>query len=253
MITKTAFEELYQIAEKFNPDVIACEKYYQMDGEGKNVSLTSYKNGDFTTEPIITGEDILKKLSDLNNRHFLWNLWTKLIRRDFFVKNEIKMLNIAGEDFFATVTIISAAEKIVKVPNVINFYRIVEDSVTHKSENVQKVFHKWIDATIQGIKYLDKFLNKQENFKNRADLKYLVFETVTKEFMQYLLPVYAQIPAHQLDKIIREEFSKIPDTTALTTFIFSRMNFFNVNLIQQQNFINQLQTENQQLKEQLQK
>ena len=34
-ITKTALEELYTLAKKFNADVVACDNYYSMDENGK--------------------------------------------------------------------------------------------------------------------------------------------------------------------------------------------------------------------------
>lgn len=245
LITKTAFEELFKIAEDFQADIVVCEKYFQFhDKNIDDVKIFSYQNKNFVTEPTLT-ENVEEFVNDLLNRNVLWNLWTKLIRKDFLTKNHIQFINSMGQDFLLTCCIFSAAKKIVRVPNVINYYRIVEDSVSHKKDDVQKVLHKWIDAFIQGINYLEKFLNKQENFRNRTDLKYSVFETVAKEFMQYLLPIYAQIPSYQLEKIIRKEFEKVENKTVLMTFLFSRMNFFNVNLIRQQQMIQKLQSQSQ--------
>ena len=84
-------------------------------------------------------------------------------------------------------------------------------------------------------------MDTQEDFKNRPDLKYIMLEAVVREFMNYFLPIYAQIPAFQLDEIIRDELAKFDNKDALTAFIFNRMNIFNINLIQQQQMIQQLQ------------
>ena len=55
------------------------------------------------------------------------------------------------------------------------------------------------------------------------------------------MSVYPQNPAPNLDSLIRHELYKVDDPTTLTAFLFSRMNVFNLNLIQQQQHIQKLQ------------
>ena len=104
---------------------------------------------------------------------------------------------------------------------------------------------------MRAIEYIEKFADKVESFRNNLQLKYIIFDTFTK-WGGSSLPLYAQIPSYQLDGLIRRELEQIEDTTALTAFLFARMNVFNVNLIQQQNLINQQQEQIKKLQEQLQ-
>ena len=96
-----------------------------------------------------------------------------------------------------------------------------------------------------------QYLDKQEFFKQNIGAKYGVLDALTREFCNYILGIYVQTPAYQLDGLVRRELEKIEDTTALTAFIFNRMNVFNVNLIQLQNQITQKEAQLQKAKEYL--
>lgn len=236
-ITETALEELYPIAKKFEADVVACEKYFQFYDDEKfhKKNLTSYHIREFVTKPTVISDKVEDRISDLQNLKFLWNLWSQLVRRDFLIENNIKFMNAMGQDFLCTACIVCTVKKFVRVPNVINYYRVRRESTYHSSINpndTRPVIKKWFNALNVGISHMDKFLDTQENFQGRTDLKYLVFDIVAREFLKYLLPIYSKTPAFQLDEILRAEFEQIKNP-ALSAFLFSRMNIFNINLLQQ--------------------
>ena len=80
---------------------------------------------------------------------------------------------------------------------------------------------------------LDKFLNEMEFFKKRPDAKSFVLSMWINARCNSLIGMYAQIPAWQLEMLIRHEIEKLDFGSALTSFLFSRMNIFNVNLNRQ--------------------
>ncbi len=162
------------------------------------------------------------------------------------------MINANAHDFIYTVCLACSAKRYVRVPNVINFYRIVEDSMSHKQEDVPKTIRKHIKTLCRGFEYVDEFLDGQDFFRQRPDAKYLVLEIVVREFANYLLNIYAQVPAFQLYGLVRAELEKFGASAALAAFLFSRMNVFNVNLLQQQQIIQRQQQQIQQLQAQLQ-
>ena len=86
-----------------------------------------------------------------------------------------------------------------------------------------------------------------EIFKINPELKYAIFESMIRPNLMPILPIYSQIPAAKLDEFVREALENVKDTKALTAYLFSRMNVFNVQLIQQQQVIQQLQAQLQQL------
>ncbi len=239
LITPTALEELYPLAKKFNADVVHCEKYLQFNDGEKIATLQGYQSGELVKEPTLLTENILQRVIDVKNGRFLWNLWTKLIRRDFLFENRIKMIDVMAQDVLFTCYLVLTAKKYLRVPNVVNIYRIREDSLFHKKEDVPKIIHMRIYAVAEGFKQFNKFLEGIEIFRQRPDAKYFVLDHWFSICCGFLQEIYSKIPAFQLDSLIKKEF----EGNALMAFIFSRMNVFNVNMNRQKIIIQQFQTQ----------
>ena len=236
-ITNTAFEELYPIAKKFDADVVHCERYFRFDDKIENAFLFG---GSSVSEPTLITENLDERLQDLYNGKFILNLWTKLIRRDFIIKNKLQMINANTHDANYTYSLVCSAKNYVRVPNAVNFYRIVPDSLSHKVEDVPKTIKKWINGLTKGFNYLDNFLSEREFFQKRPDLKHFLLEIWVRECCQYKVGLFAQVHPFQVDGIIRHEFEQVADKTALMAFIFSRMNVFNLQSMQQNHVIQQM-------------
>ena len=83
--------------------------------------------------------------------------------------------------------------------------------------------------------HLDNFMEKFKFFKLFPDFKYKVFDLFMGNcgIERIVLQIYEQLPAYELDSLIRKELDSITDKTALTTYLFSRMNILTLKLIQQ--------------------
>jgi hypothetical protein len=79
----------------------------------------------------------------------------------------------------------------------------------------------------------DIFLNIDSKYK------YMIFNNLVNMSAERFLPLYAQIPEWQMDHLIRRELDEVEDKTALTAFLFARMNVLNVQLNQAINLLNQ--------------
>ena len=239
MISPTALEELYPIAKKFDADVVHCERFFQFnDGENK-FTVEGYQTGELVKEPTFLTDNLAERVQDLYNRRFLWNAWSKLIRREYIMNDNLTMINGMAHDAHFLCCLVCSAKNYVRVPNIISFYRLVENSLTHEKQDVSKVIRKWVNALTKGFQSLDKFLSEREFFQKRPDVKYLALEVWVRECCGYLQEIYAQNPSFQFDELLRKEF----EGNALMAFIFSRMNIFNVNLIKQNQIIQQLQAQ----------
>lgn len=236
LITPTALAELYPLAKKFDADVVHCERYFQFKNGSDARTLQGYQSGELVKEPTLLTNDILKRVVEVKSGRFLWNLWSKLIRRDFLFENHIEMIDVMAQDVLYTWCIALTAKKYLRVPNVVNIYRIREDSLFHKKENVSKIIHMRVYAVAEGFKRLNEFLNGIEIFRQRPDVKYSVLEHWISTCCNFLQEIYAKIPAFQLNALIQKEF----DGNDLMTFIFSRMNVFNVNMNRQEAVIQQM-------------
>jgi len=246
LITKTALEELYNLAEKYQAEVVHCEKFFQVPedwqiDDKREPGIIGFA-GEFVTEPTLVTENFAERVESLRKYQFFWPLWLKFIRRDFLAENNIEFTNLSSMDFVFTCCLVCSAKKYLRVPNIVNIYRVRDDSISHKVETKGEVLLElWVKSIAVGFECLEKFLGEQEYFQKNLDAKYLVYETMVNDFSNRLFNLYAQFPAPQFDVLIQQEFAKYPNLTPLTTFIFSRMCILNMNVIQQQNLIRQQQ------------
>ena len=237
-ITPDALEKLYIAAKNFNADVVGCEKFYAIPEDfrfntnfNRQFEEISYQAGDFVTEPTLITDDFSERVKDCSQRKFLWNIWSKLIRREFLIENKITITNEMANDMLLTCFLVYSAKRYVRVPYVVNFYRVVESSLTHKKRDPLKQLKKYISALTVGFAHLNNFLNEQEFFQNNHAAKYMAFDTYVQEILFYLNDIYLQIPVAELDDTLRELFSA-SDNTALMVFNFSAMNIYRLEILQ---------------------
>ena len=243
-ITPTAFEELYPLAKKFDADVIHCEKFFQFEDDKEKAFLRGYHTGNLVDEPTLITSNIAERLKELRKGTFLLNLWTKLIRHEYIKKNKLQMIDAATHDAIYTFCLVCSAKRYVRVPNAVNFYRFLENSLSHKRNTVAKNISKWLRNLNKGFAYFDTFLDSQKFFKQNPELKMIALDIWVNECCKYLLNIYNRNSFSELDPIIRKEFEKAESKeslAALTSFLFSRMNIFNASLIKQNQIIQQLQ------------
>ena len=250
-VTPTALEELYTTAKKFDADVIHCEKYYEVpaklwnDAESrKKLKPFNYLTGEkiCVSEPLIWSDNLEERIKFFSQRKLTWNYWVKLVRRDFIVENSIKAVGIMADDIFFTICGLCCAKKYVVVPNVIYFYRKSEDSLVHKNRDAFKHLKIWTTMLRDGFSSLDEFFIKHEIFSQRPDLKTLLFDTFAQEIIGHVFQIYSQMPAHKLDDTLRESLGD-GDNTALTAFLFSAMNLYQLQLLRTQRRIAVLENE----------
>lgn len=246
-ITETALEKLYPVAKKFDADVVACEKYYAVpeyfwnDAEyRRQLKPISYQRGTFVTEPTLISFDISERVEACRQRKFLWNIWSKLIRRDFLIKNNIRFDQNMIQDMLFTCCMVFTAERYILVPNVINFYRVLEDSLSHKKESPQDHFIRYLRALISGFNFLNKFLLEREFFLQNPQIRYLALEIYSNEVLAYLANIYLHNPPYVMDNILRQEFGR-NDCSELTAFIFNAMNVYRLEFINEQKRIEELE------------
>lgn len=246
-ITKTALEEMYTVAKKFDADVVHAEKFYQAPGDTvttdkKFLIPCSYEKTVFVNTPTLITENLAERVRDFGAGKFFGSPWNQLFSRKMILKHDLKFAAIKHAedhvfDFFA----LCLAKNYVRVPNVFYVWRNRPDSGMRKQLTAEKYIEDWGGSVFRFIKILDDFMKDFDIFETNPEYKFAVFEEIVRANLSQVIPLYAQIPAAKLDKIVRAELDKLDDTKALTAYLFGRMNFFHVQLIRQQQIIQQLQ------------
>ena len=225
MIIKTAFEKLYNVAEEFQADVVQCETFFASETphlKGATLTVKSFKPNGYVTVPTLETENIYKRIEACRFQEYVWMDWTRLLRRDFIIENGIEHPPILyEEDLLFTIYCLSCAKRYVKFPEPVNIYRYRPGSVMHSNYHLIDYIRKWVNVLAVGFSHCDKFLSGVEFYKQHPDVKYLVLDIFAQDIFSKLFRVYKKFSAALLDDIIREEFAKVEDSSALATFFFS--------------------------------
>ena len=233
-ITATALEELYNLAENFAADVIHCEKFFYVPDKFWHDEFFRRQlkpDNHFTrgrlnvTEPTLLSEDIVERIKIFAEGKLIWNFWVKLIRRDFIIENEITLPDAVAQDMLFTMCALCCAKRYVVVPNVINFYRVRENSVTTEKIDLPARLRKWLRVIRVDIEYLNEFFSKREELSNQIALKYLLFAALLNQMLQGVEPVYLNVSPAALDEILQAEFDKAGNAE-FKAVVFSAMNIY---------------------------
>ena len=246
-ITPTALEELYKITVDFNVDIICCRRQYKIPPEVFTTNLKIIApyiedSPNFVKKITFETNDFLVRIKNFADRRYFSGSYNYLFRRELILRNNVKFPDLKmGEDRIFNFYAVCLAKNIVFAPNCFYLYRLTPNSACRANLSVEGRLHRWGKTVIQAVGLLDKFMNNFELLRNNFEYKYYVYESFMSHYMP--LDIYAQVPAWQLDPLIRRELDEVQDKTALTAFLFSRMNLMNINLIRQNQIIQQLQSQ----------
>ncbi len=258
-ITKTALEKMFKVAEKFNADVVYCEKCYRIEQDEKFTTDTTLLKEmvlgnvkyDLVKEPTLVSNDISARLKDFVELKFYVTPWNYLVKRDLMSEYDIQFPAIRyGEDNFLALFLLCLAKNIVRVPYTINIHRANKDSWGSMSSPEINV-RRYTDHVCQGLSIINDFAERFTFLKEHPEWRYTLFHFLANVQFHSMIPIYAQIPDWQLEPLVMRELDKISDKTALSTFLFSRMNVLNLQLLQMNQFLAQKDAQINELRQQL--
>ncbi len=243
LLSETALEELYQVAEKFNADVVHLEKCIPfLDEESKiNANPISLQMGEFVTEPTLETFDIGKRVIGFTQKRFMWQVWGKLFRYQFLFDNKIKFPAISlFEDYVFAFECIVAAKNYVRAPFVSYYYRVREDSMAHKAISIPE----FMENLVKVVKSMDDFMKGRKFFIDNPEYKYMLADF----FLQERLDVFSKnfisgsyTIGDIYDFLYKKIFSHRPqDNIALTTYLFVAANILILHTKQQATELDEL-------------
>ena len=169
-ITKTALQELYSAAKNSDADVVYIAARYQYKTD-KNPEIKFDKIGktlrekgieDKITLEIDNPKKILQNLLIEDALH--WEPWSKFVKRDFLIKNEINFAEIlSGGDFVWTIELSCRTKRFLRFVNPVYFWRDdSKDSIIRKNRPIDKQINFWMSVIISGSIVLKNLSNKIE-------------------------------------------------------------------------------------------
>lgn len=236
LLTATALEELYTVAENFQADVVHAEKAFTFnDADGIiSAALESNQTDEFVTEPTLETFDTGERVTAFTRKRFLWWACNKLFRRQLLIDNKITFpATKSFEDFVFTFASLVSAKNYVRVPFVSYYYRIRKNSLSHEVIDGLQFMKNLLGA----VKGANDFMSGRKFFVDNPQYKYLF----TDSFVQERLEIFSQNfltdnygIGEVYDFLCQKVFSQKPqDNVALTSYLFLATNIFKLYTTQQ--------------------
>lgn len=237
LLSETALEELCACAESFNADVVHSEKCLAFSEEGGKICAepVSFQTGEFVTEPTLETFDISKRIEGFIRKRFIWWGCNKLFRRKLLVDNEITFPALKRyEDFIFVLKCLVAAQNYVRVPYVNYFYRLREDSMSHKVYNAVELSKDLMEIFC----LLNEFMNDNKFFRENPQYKYPLLDFFIEGQLELIsegLFIRSNLDPADVFNFFREKiFTANPeDNVALTAYLFVATNIFKLYTKQQ--------------------
>ena len=166
LITLTALEEFYTLAEKFDAEVVYCERAYWASANLDEITFTPEQQRDFVDKPTFEPESFAERVKEILDRKFLLTPWSKLVKRNLLIDNEIFFppVKIADDDIWLCALLFNA-KKFLRVPNVVYIWRQSKHSMLRRKKLPQETINFWLSPIVYGLKILDDMLSKIEFFR----------------------------------------------------------------------------------------
>ena len=150
------------------------------------------------------------------------NPWTKFLRRDFLIENEITFPKIiSGGDFIWTIHVYCCSKRFLKLATPLYFYRSSSsESVSRKwRAPAEQVFH-WAYAFVAWMKSLNSLAEKTELLKENPAYCSQLLSNHFDYCLNRCLEARTQLSTQEIYEILFREFAK--ESTDLTVpFFFS--------------------------------
>ena len=231
VISPTALEELYPVAEDFAADVVHCESFFRTDEEQWNYDkvmrlFEDYRHQSDKAAPHLLSDDIAERLEQFKKYGFMFVVWAQLIRRKFLIENGLKFTGLYGEDGLFIRSELYCAERYLIVSNRVNCYRLRDDSNIHRTIAWDEYLHSRLYTLKVGMSRLEKLLDEQKYFAQRPQFKYSLLENFTKVSLELVEKVFAKTEPHLIAEFLRQEFGVENSLTTATLFTLAARHLF---------------------------
>ena len=191
LLLLTGLEKMYEVAKKYDADVVNLSGFYKMNSDSKSIETVSsrIKRVLKNNEEVMIDSDLTWRLQKAIDYIFYSPPYLRFFRRDFFVKNKLffpenvrRCEDVVWRHGFALL-----AKEIVHIPLILYFYRISTDSLSRKKRTPAEYINSRMTTIIDGIKWIDDVMNRVDFFKQNPQYRYLVLDKFMNDMFRRLL------------------------------------------------------------------
>ena len=230
LIVDNALETLYNFAEEFRADVVYMEKCFMCDEEPlpKDMQVAAWSLAKLNDEICLEPEDIGERVNKLMNSHFYWPAWSKFVRRDFLIDNEIKFPNMKpAEDVVWTFKLLCLSKNFLRVPVPLCIIRTNPCSIMRQKRSHEQTITFRTNPLILGLDCLDEFMRGIEYFKKNPVVRLQVLNFFALMQLENMAEALKSLDAAEVYEIFLREFSKAKSTQpALISYLLLMTNLY---------------------------
>ena len=233
LLMSYALQTFFEIGEQFNADVVFAERYFWFTDEDINPTTgeinvkidSQIEDKNFVDTPTLETQNLYVKIDKHLHGRFSDMTWNKIYRREFLLDNQIIFRNVPmrADGVFAF-EVVFFAKIYVRIPQILNLYRVRKDSGSHFS-SPKRAFRNWLRDMIRGVDAMDQFLLRQKIFDQNPQLKFDVLDRFFQHSLQWISKSYFQLEQKELDEILYREIAEHP-STAFTVHLFHVVELF---------------------------
>lgn len=205
----TALGEFFDLAEKFQAEVIHTEKCLIFNDRGAvnftwdEVGVQSDEPHDeFVEVPFMESKKLDERIRRYLRGKFFWLPWGKCFRRDFLLKNKIDFPQVKfSEDMAFCFKCLCLAKKYLRVPNIANIHRVIQSSASMKGYSL-KISLEIITNILADI---DEFLSGLKFFKREPNYRQAVLKFFTDKHFSFEKNRFIDMSPQEVEKIFRDE------------------------------------------------
>ena len=210
-ILPTALGDLFDVAEKFQADVLHTEKFFAFNDRGESsfrredLTLRREETGEAVTMPTFEPDDLRERIRRCIEGRFIWMSCGKFFRRDLLLENKIEFPNMPlAEDLIFTFKCLLCAKNYVRVPFATFIYRLHRSSASKRMATLQDGVKTWLSLITNGLSLIAKFMDEHALF-GYPDTKHLALEFLVQSYFCFIEDFLKRLQPHELETIFFDE------------------------------------------------
>lgn len=225
LLTPTALEELYSIAEATGADVLHAEQFYAFEDGSDQKRIHSWEKGQCVEAPTLETADVGRRIDDFCARKYNWSSCLKFFRREFLSKNKLEFPSLPySEDMPFCFKCLCLAAKYVRVPTIFYECRYRAGSLQHRSVTSEQLIKIYLTVIVEGVQVLDRFMSALPFFADVENhgRRYRALDFFIREHMSYFDEMYQKYPPELIDILNRETLAPMLGKNApLMSYLFN--------------------------------
>ena len=211
-VLPTALDNFFGSAEEFQADVVHTEKFLVFNDTGKGnflweeLTLKRYETGDCVEVPTLEPEDLTERIQRYIAGKFLWVPWGKLFRRKLIVENNIDFPQMKNSsDMVFCFKCMCLAKNYLRVPHVVNIYRVFEGSTSRKVLTSSEGVRRWLSVVTIGLQSIEEFMSELEFFKTYPNCRREVLKFFIDKHLGFIRNLFQGLQPHEVQEIFFDE------------------------------------------------